>query len=215
MATPKVIFLDAVGTLFGVRGSVGQIYSQLAQQAGVPTSADDLDQSFYKSFAAAESMAFPNVPANAIPHHEYLWWLAVARSTFQGADALNQFGDFEAFFEGVYQHFTTADPWTVYEDTLDSLQRWQAMGIELGVISNFDSRIYQVLDALELRSYFQSITISTEVGAAKPDPLIFAAALQKHGCASYDAWHVGDSEKDDFKGATAAGLHGVWLQRSR
>ncbi|MBE9065085.1 HAD-IA family hydrolase [Leptolyngbya cf. ectocarpi LEGE 11479] len=213
MAQPKVIFLDAVGTLFGVRGSVGEVYQTLAQQAGVDASAKGLDQAFYRSFAAADGMAFPDVSAVEIPHREYLWWLDLAKDTFQRADILSQFSDFEGFFEGVYQHFATAEPWEVYPETVSSLQRWQRMDITLGIISNFDSRIYAVLDALELRQYFQTITISTEAGAAKPDPLIFTAALQKHSCSPQDAWHVGDSRKDDLKGAQAAGLRGIWLKR--
>lgn len=38
MKKPKVIFLDAVGTLFGVKGSVGTVYSQIAQDFGVEVS---------------------------------------------------------------------------------------------------------------------------------------------------------------------------------
>ena len=87
------------------------------------------------------------------------------------------------------------------------------MGIQLGVISNFDSRIYTVLDILALADFFQSVTISTEVGVAKPDPLIFATALQKHRCAAFEAWHVGDSYSEDYEGAKEAGLRGVWLRR--
>jgi putative hydrolase of the HAD superfamily len=83
----------------------------------------------------------------------------------------------------------------------------------LGVISNFDSRIYQVLEILGLREYFRTITISTEVGAAKPDALMFTMALQKHGCAAAQAWHVGDSYDEDFQAAKAAGLQGIWLRR--
>ncbi|MEM1242651.1 MAG: HAD-IA family hydrolase [Cyanobacteria bacterium P01_H01_bin.26] len=213
MPYPKVIFLDAVGTLFGVRGSVGQVYQTLSQQAGVAASAEQLDQAFYQSFAAADAMAFPNVSAVEIPHREYLWWLAIAQDTFQRAGILGQFSDFEGFFEGVYQHFATAEPWLVYEDTVSSLKRWQRLGIPLGIISNFDSRIYAVLDALNLRQYFQTITISTEAGAAKPDPLIFTTALRKHDCPASDAWHVGDSKKDDLTGARVSGLQGIWLQR--
>lgn len=215
MTHPKVIFLDAVGTLFGVKGSVGEVYQTLAQQAGVKASAKDLDQAFYQSFAAADGMAFPDVPAVEIPHREYLWWLDLAKDTFQRAGLLSQFSDFESFFEGVYQHFATAEPWQVYPETVSSLQRWHRLDISLGIISNFDSRIYAVLDALELRPYFQTITISTEAGAAKPDPLIFATALQKHSCSPQEAWHVGDSRKDDFKGAQTAGLRGVWLKRPK
>ncbi|MEO0352554.1 MAG: HAD-IA family hydrolase [Cyanobacteria bacterium P01_A01_bin.15] len=213
MSYPKVIFLDAVGTLFGVKGSVGQVYQTLSQQVGVAASAEELDQAFYQSFADADAMAFPNVSAVEIPHREYLWWLAIAQETFQRAGIFGQFSDFEGFFEGVYQHFATAEPWLVYEDTVSSLKRWQRLGIPLGIISNFDSRIYAVLDALKLRQYFQTITISTEAGAAKPDPLIFTTALRKHGCSASDAWHVGDSQKDDLTGAKVSGLQGIWLQR--
>ncbi|MGD1853545.1 MAG: HAD-IA family hydrolase [Leptolyngbyaceae cyanobacterium] len=213
MPNPKVIFLDAVGTLFGVKGSVGEVYQALSQKAGVNASASQLDQAFYRSFATASAMAFPDVSPVDIPHREYLWWLAVAKDTFQRAGIFDQFADFEAFFEGVYQHFATAAPWVVYEDTLSSLKRWQRMGISLGIISNFDSRIYAVLDALDLKQYFETITISTEAGAAKPDPLIFTTALQKHGSNASEAWHVGDSRKDDFRGANAVGLRGIWLQR--
>ncbi|MBX2862817.1 MAG: HAD family hydrolase [Leptolyngbyaceae cyanobacterium MAG.088] len=215
MSKPKVIFLDAVGTLFGVKGSVGEVYQTLAKQAGVNASAKDLDTAFYRSFAVADAMAFPDVPAVEVPHREYLWWLAIAKDTFQRAGVLSKFSDFEGFFEGLYQHFATAAPWVVYEDTLSSLQRWQRMDIPLGIISNFDSRIYAVLDALKLRQYFQTITISAETGAAKPDPLIFQIALQKHGCMAQDAWHVGDSRKDDLKGAKDAGLRGILIKRPK
>ncbi|MEM9805434.1 MAG: HAD family hydrolase [Cyanobacteria bacterium P01_D01_bin.56] len=215
MVYPKVIFLDAVGTLFGVKGSVGEVYELLAQQAGVIASAQELDQAFYHSFATATPMAFPNLPAVEVPHREYLWWLAIAKETFQRAGIFHQFADFETFFEGVYQHFATAAPWVVYQDTISSLQRWQRMGISLGIISNFDSRIYAVLEVLDLTKYFQTITISTEAGAAKPDALIFSTALQKHSCSPQEAWHIGDSRKDDLQGARTAGLQGIWLKRPK
>ncbi|MEM8611070.1 MAG: HAD-IA family hydrolase, partial [Cyanobacteria bacterium P01_H01_bin.105] len=177
-------------------------------------SAEQLDKAFYRSFATADAMAFPDMPATEIPHCEYLWWLAIAKKTFQQAGILAEFSDFEGFFEGVYQHFATAEPWVIYPDTVSSLQRWQRMDIPLGIISNFDSRIYAVLDALDLRQYFQTITISTEVGVAKPDPLIFETALKAHGCSPQEAWHVGDSRKDDLTGAQVAGLRGLWLKRA-
>lgn len=214
MTKPKVIFLDAVGTLFGVKGSVGQIYSDWARQAGVEVEVDAINKAFAHSFKSAPSMSFPNAERTDIPSLEYDWWRAIATQTFAAAQVLDQFADFEAFFADLYSHFATADPWFVYADTLHTLQCWQDMGIELGVLSNFDSRLYPVLDALALADYFKTVTISTEVGAAKPDPLMFATALQKHGCHAAEAWHVGDSYEQDYEGATAAGLKGIWLRRS-
>ncbi|WP_254721968.1 HAD-IA family hydrolase [Kovacikia minuta] len=81
-------------------------------------------------------------------------------------------------------------------------------------MSNFDSRLYSVLQSLELANFFSSVTISSEAGAAKPDPQIFAIALQKHQCPPELAWHIGDSYEEDYQAARAAGLRGVWVKRT-
>jgi putative hydrolase of the HAD superfamily len=214
MERPKVIFLDAVGTLFGVQGSVGEVYSQIARQFGVDVAAEVLDQAFYKSFKGASPMAFPGMSAVDIPEREFAWWWAIAAETFQQAGVLNQFTDFSEFFTALYHHFSTAEPWFVYPDTYSSLENWRSLEIELGVLSNFDSRLHKVLPALGLENFFTSVTISTEVGAAKPDPKVFKTALNRHNCLPEAAWHIGDSFKEDYEGAKAVGMRGIWLQRS-
>lgn len=215
MGSPKVIFLDAVGTLFGVRGSVGEVYGNLAKKFGVETDPDLLNQAFFKSFRAAAPMAFEGVNPDEVPEREYAWWWAIAAETFQQVGVLNQFQDFAAFFSLLYDHFATAEPWFVYSDTLTTLRHWRNQDVELGILSNFDSRIYSVLNALDLAHFFDSVTISTEIGAAKPNPRVFEAALQKHDCPPEAAWHIGDSFREDYEGATAAGLRGIWLKRDR
>jgi putative hydrolase of the HAD superfamily len=213
MDKPKVIFLDAVGTLFGVKGSVGEIYSQIAQEFGVEVSAETLNQTFLQSFKAASPPIFPDAEPQDIPQYEFEWWFRIAQSTFELAGVLEKFADFSAFFSEVYIHFGTAEAWFTYADVVPALTKWRHMGIQLGIISNFDSRIYLVLQSLQLREYFDSITISTQVGAAKPDPKIFAYALEIHNCPPEAAWHIGDSIKEDYHGAKAAGLRGIWINR--
>ncbi|HEY9666709.1 MAG TPA: HAD-IA family hydrolase, partial [Coleofasciculaceae cyanobacterium] len=149
-----------------------------------------------------------------IPECEFEWWRAIALRTFQQAGVLTQFEDFDDFFDQLYNHFATAEPWFIYPDVLPALEAWRKIGIELGIVSNFDSRLYWVLEALKLKEFFTSITISTEVGFAKPDPKIFAIALQHHSCAANDAWHIGDSFRQDYQGAKAAGLRAILLDRS-
>lgn len=213
MQNPKVIFLDAVGTLFGVKGGVGEVYSAFSKEFGVEVSAKSLDTAFGKAFATAEPPVFPDSDPDEIPECEFEWWRVVALRTFQEVGVLNQFADFVDFFDQLYNHFSTAEPWFIYPDVLPALKRWQSEGIELGVVSNFDSRLYFVLDALELDQFFTSVTISTQTGQAKPDPSIFAVALKKHSCTAQEAWHIGDSYKEDYQGAKAAGLRGIWLKR--
>lgn len=214
MEQPKVIFLDAVGTLFGIRGSVGAIYSQLAQEFGVKVAEADVNLAFGQSFRHSSPAAFPNADPGEIPILEFEWWQAIAQQTFAQAGVLQEFSDFATFFKALYAYFETAAPWFVYPEVPAVLAQWRSQGIELGILSNFDSRLYSVLDALDLAKFFTSITISTEIGAAKPSPTIFTAGLKKHNCAAIAAWHIGDSYQEDYEAAQAVGIQGIWLNRT-
>ena len=211
----KVIFLDAAGTLFDVRGSVGEVYQKLANSFGVTVDSEQLNAAFFQSFVDSNPMAFPGIEAAKIPQLEFDWWLGVSAKAFQIAGVFNQFSDFPNFFAELYAHFATAEPWFVYPDVFPALNKWQQQGIELAVVSNFDSRIYAVLKALNLAEYFTSVTISTEAGAAKPDSKIFTAALQKHNCIAENVVHIGDSFTADYCGAASAGLKAIWLNRQQ
>jgi len=210
---PPVVFLDAVGTLLGVRDSVGAVYREVARQFGVETDAQILDRAFFQAFAAAPPMAFPGVDPVALPQQEFQWWHTLAIATFGQAGYLTQFRDFDAFFQALYDHFATAQPWFVYPEVPATLAQWRSAGMQLGVLSNFDSRLLPVLDALGLAEFFTTVTLSTAAGAAKPDPQVFAIALQKHACPAAEAVHIGDSYRADYQGAQAAGLQALWLNR--
>ncbi|MBD2176823.1 HAD-IA family hydrolase [Pseudanabaena sp. FACHB-1998] len=214
---PKIIYLDAVGTLFGVKGSVGDQYAIVAQDFGVSLDSELINQSFYKSFQAAPRMAFPSLPQSDIPVAEYEWWYALAKQTFGQTGDLTKFENFDVFFQSLYAYFATDKPWFVYEDTKFALDTWKKQGIILGLLSNFDSRLYSVVKTLELETYFDSITISTEAGSAKPDRKIFETALKKHSLQhSPDlAWHIGDSFSEDYQGAISLGINAFWLNRDR
>jgi putative hydrolase of the HAD superfamily len=214
MQQPKVIFLDAVGTLFGVRGSVGEVYSAIAAEFGVQVQAEALNEAFLQAFAAFPPPVFPGATSEEIPYCEFEWWHRVAELTFRQVGAFEQFANFTEFFDELYQHFATAEPWFIYPDVLPALEQWRRIGIQLGIVSNFDSRLNYVLDALKLTEFFTSITISTQIGVAKPDPKIFTAALEKHYCDAKDAWHIGDSFRQDYEGARAAGLRAILVERT-
>ena len=212
---PKVIFLDAVGTLFSVKGSIGGVYSQIANDFGVRVPAETINSHFFSCLKVSPPPIFPNIEEKDIPGEEFNWWQNISYKTFGKSGVLEHFSDFSAFFSELYIHFGMAEPWFVYADVFTSLKRWQKMGIDLGIISNFDSRIYSVLEGLELRDFFSSVTISTQVGVAKPDPKIFAIALEKHNCCASEAWHIGDSISKDYQASKKAGLRGIWINRQQ
>jgi putative hydrolase of the HAD superfamily len=48
---------------------------------------------------------------------------------------------------------------------------------QLGIISNWDESLIDLLENLGILDYFESITLSGDIGVNKPDPAIFKAAL--------------------------------------
>ena len=214
MLLPQAIFLDAVGTLIDIRTSVGQIYATFADRYNFPAEAKVLNASFRQAFARAPAPAFGVITDRTIlqTQERTYWWGIVAQS-FQLAYPDQPFPQFDSFFDAVFDYFSTACAWTLYPETRVTLENWQDQGITLGIISNFDSRLFSVLEALNLDQFFQSVTLSTQVGAAKPDPRIFRAALDVHGLSPDQSFHIGDSWHEDYLGAKAAALHCVWLNR--
>jgi putative hydrolase of the HAD superfamily len=93
-----------------------------------------------------------------------------------------------------------------------ALSRLIKSGLRLGVISNFDHRLYTILDGLGLRHFFPTVTISSEAGYAKPRREIFELALACNRVSAAEAIHVGDSPHMDFEAAAAAGIAPVLLE---
>ena len=54
---------------------------------------------------------------------------------------------------------------------------------------------------------------SVDVGAEKPDPAVFLAALSKANVEASEAIHVGDQRRSDVVGAQRVGIHPVLLDR--
>lgn len=88
------------------------------------------------------------------------------------------------------------------------------LGIARVVVSNWDVSLRGVLADTGLAPLLDGAAISAEVGAAKPDPAIFARALQLAGVGPREALHVGDTAAADLAGARAAGVRALHLDRS-
>jgi putative hydrolase of the HAD superfamily len=79
------------------------------------------------------------------------------------------------------------------------------------VVSNWDHSLHERLQETGLADLVDGALASAEVGSAKPDGAIFAAALELAGTG--DAWHVGDTVEADVQGALNAGLRPVLIVR--
>lgn len=100
-----------------------------------------------------------------------------------------------------------------YPDVPGALAELRQMGLRLAVVSNWDCSLPDTLAQLGLAGLVDAIVVSAEVGARKPEPLIFRAALERVGAQPASALMVGDSPETDVEGARAAGIRPLLLDR--
>ena len=94
-----------------------------------------------------------------------------------------------------------------------TLEELAGRGLELAVISNWDSHLPRLLDALKLSPFFRVVSVSAIEATGKPAPEIFHRTCRKLGVSPFEALHVGDSYRDDVEGARGAGLEALLLDR--
>jgi putative hydrolase of the HAD superfamily len=88
--------------------------------------------------------------------------------------------------------------------------------LPVAVVSNGSGRVQRAkLARAELSELLPSVFLSGEVGAEKPDPRIFAAALAHTGHAPADTLHVGDDPERDMVGASRLGIRTCWISGGR
>lgn len=106
------------------------------------------------------------------------------------------------------------DGWHAYDDAIPTLRALRGAGLRIALISNAGFPLRPVLDREGITPLVDGIVLSYEVGAVKPDPRIFRAALDAIGLRPDQALMVGDSGTDDVGGA-AIGMRTLILPRTR
>jgi putative hydrolase of the HAD superfamily len=91
---------------------------------------------------------------------------------------------------------------------LETVTALRDRGYGVGLITNRENveRFHHLLDLLDLWDYFDLTLASGEVGISKPEPGIFAFALERMGAAAANSVYVGDNYWADVIGAQNAGL---------
>lgn len=101
-----------------------------------------------------------------------------------------------------------------FPDVLPFLDLLDAAGIPYGAVSN-NVHDYQraKLDGAGLERVTRLVGTDT-LGVAKPDPAIYLEGVRLLGTEPGATLYIGDNRLLDAEGSTAAGLLGVWLNRT-
>ena len=206
----KAVFFDAADTLFRVKGGVGNVYWSVSRKYGADSTPGQIEKAFIKAFKAAPPLAFADVSTDDRKVYEKKWWYEVVKKVFS---EVGMFAKFDYYFDELFETFRSK-AWELFPETKGVLTTLKAKGLMLGIISNFDSRIYDVCSDLGINTYFDSFVISSEAGFAKPAREIFKLALERSSVSASESIHLGDSLQLDFYGARSAGIRALLIDKS-
>jgi putative hydrolase of the HAD superfamily len=197
----RVVTFDAVGTLIRLLRPPGVIYAEEARLFGYvldPARVQGAFRGAWKTFAPPPESEGP------CPDDDRDWWRQLVVRTLE--EARYRIIPFDDYFSTVYCAFTRPGVWELFPDVPVILTELRRLGIRLGVISNFDRRLYEILTGLGVFEAFEHIIISSEIGVRKPAGRIFEVAARRFNVEVTEMLHVGDENGADFRGARAAGL---------
>jgi len=133
------------------------------------------------------------------------WADLVSVAVPEGSE-LDWFGEYLAGYEAA---------WIAYPDVRPCLAALTRSGLRLGIITNGDSvQQRDKLTALGLTHMFEVVVAAADIGIGKPDARIFRHAASQLDVPPRDCVFVGDLRDTDALGAAAAGMKGVWLNRT-
>ncbi|NKB89136.1 MAG: HAD-IA family hydrolase [Acidobacteria bacterium] len=208
----RAITFDARGTLLHVRFPVGECYAAVARRHGAELSPDAIEKAFFDVFPGMPPLAFPPMPDGQLHDREGRWWRELVERVVEAAD--QKVDDFDAFFSELYTIYRGAEAWKPYREAASVLCLLRSAGYKLGLVSNFDSRIEQVLVALNLSIWFDSVVYSSRAGVAKPHLGIYERALAELDVKPDQALHVGDNLEKDWEAARLLGMDAVLIDRA-
>jgi len=163
----------------------------------------------YEVFAGYDRFDGPSAPEEEQRAHR----IALAKRLFERLEIAAADGDAERHADALWR-LLGPECLTVFSDVAASLDALRSQGLRLAIVSNWPCGLEHFCAELGLSGYFDAILCSAEVGAAKPDPRIFAEAVARLRVDPARVLHVGDTFVDDYEGAAAAGLRAVLIARN-
>jgi putative hydrolase of the HAD superfamily len=199
----KAVVLDVLGTLVELESPAPALREEITRRTGVDVGEERAAAAF-----AAEIRYY-------LAHHlEGRDLEAVDKLRDRCAEEIRRTLALDGFDHATAREaMLAALRFRAFVDALPFLAVLKGRGVRIVAASNWDASLPEALERTGLAPYIDAAVSSAVVGAAKPDPAVFRAALDCAGCEAHEAFHVGDSPNGDVEGARAAGIRVALLDR--
>jgi len=206
LARLSAVFLDAGGTLLCERSSRAALYAEAAREAGLDIGELEMRGWMYRIHEA--------LPRRVGNHFRYShgWFEAYIEALFVRGLGLAP-ERLPALAETLFQRFSDARNFTLLPGALQLVESLAHRGLCVAVVSNWSEALPGLLEGLGLGPALRFSVVSSLEGCEKPEREIFARALERAGADPSATLHAGNDVERDVRGARAAGILPVLVNR--
>lgn len=209
----KVITFDCTNTILFFKNPPEVQYVKTAGDFGFSPDVFDKDlvkKNFRKEFKELHRK-HPNFGKNSISYQE--WWLQLVTNVLMHSSREKiEANTLKPVAKKLIDQYKTRECWGKFPKSNELIESLKEAGKTVGVISNFDPRLHELLIDVNLPT-FDFVATSYEAGFEKPNPKIFKYAAEL-SCQTFDphqALHIGNEEIKDFEGAKSAGWSSILI----
>jgi putative hydrolase of the HAD superfamily len=198
------VLFDAVGTLMYADPPVAEVYHAAARRRGSQMGMSEIDRRF------RAVLARPWHGRVTSESWERERWRLIVSEVIVDLPP----GKLDAVFAELWRHFAQPTSWRLYDDAADALAELRRRGFHLGIASNFDSRLMEIVQGHGPLAVCEAVFAASNVGYNKPALEFFREIEERLGVPGSQIALVGDDEVSDAQGAIAADWRAVQLNRS-
>ena len=202
----RAVLLDAGNTLIVERESRAALYAAAARARGLTVDDD--------AMLAHMKRAHAELPREIGAHFHYSegWFACFIERVFVERLGLDRSALARVQAE-LLERFADPATFRVLPGAFELVRELRARGLVVGVVSNWSERLPDLLEGLGLARELDFIVVSALERCEKPEPRIFAVALERARVGAAQALHVGDDLEADVHGARALGILPIQLAR--
>jgi putative hydrolase of the HAD superfamily len=205
----RAVFFDAGETLVHPVPSFPELFAAVVTREGHPRDPVEI----------REGLAMVSDAFDRAAREHALWTTSPERSQRFWCEVYDLFLEVlgippgKGLVEVLYREFTDLGNYAAFDDARPAMAELHDQGLRLGVVSNFEPWLDDLLARLGLRDLFDVRVISGVEGIEKPDPAIFRLALARAGLRAEEVVYVGDIPDFDVMPAAALGMYPVLIDR--
>ncbi len=206
----EIVFFDAGDTLLRPHPSFEELFASVCSARGYELTPERVAEVRERmaphlvDIAEATGVENPSLSAEA----SLTFWSYLYRRFLEELEVED-----EGLVKELFSVFSSSSSYKLYPDVLPAVEDLRSSGYRLGLISNFETWLEDMLVDLELGGVFEPVVISGREGIEKPDPALYQIAVERAAIDPARCVHVGDSPQMDVEPALEVGLNAILLDR--